>query len=114
MPAMATVLTEYSDESNFRTYTVPGHTVAKPRLLLQKRKIGSPGGASSYDNIQVVYGTVDAAGALLSGRVAFEVSIRRPVEGIAADVTAALATFRDIVASDEFANVVTTQNYLKP
>lgn len=113
MPALAIPLVEYSDESNSRTYTTTGHTVAKPRMVLQKRKIGSPGGASSVDNIQVVYGASDAVGAVLPSRIAFEVVIRRPVEAIAADTDAALATFRGIVGSDEFAAVVTTQNYIK-
>lgn len=113
MPTLATTLTEYSDEANSRIYTVSGHTVAKPKLVLQKRKVGTPGGASSVDDIQVVFGAADANGVILPGRVAFAVSVRRPVEAAAADTDAALAVFRDIVASDEFAAMVNTQNYLK-
>lgn len=114
MPAMATVLTEYSDEANSRTYTVTGHTVAKPKLVIQKRKVGAVGGSSGQDTISVTYGAVDSLGAALSGRVAFDITIRRPVEAVSADVNAALAVFRDVVASDEFTAVVNTQNYLKP
>lgn len=113
MPVMATNVTEYSDELNSRTYTITGHTVAKPKLLLQKRKVGSIGGASCTDTIDVVFGTQDAAGTILPGRITFGITIRRPVEAIAADVTAALAVLKDVVGSDEFANVVNTQNYLK-
>lgn len=113
MPAMATVVTEFSDSANSRTYTVSGHTVAKPKLVLQKRKVGEIDGASSSDTVSIVYGTQDAAGAYLPARVVMEVTVRRPVDGIAADVTAALAVLRDIVASDEFTAVTTSQNYLK-
>jgi hypothetical protein len=42
----------------------------------------------------------------------FQAVIRRPKDGIAADVTAALAIFRDIIAGDEFGNTVSTQEYL--
>lgn len=113
MPTMATTLTEYSDEANSRTYTVPGHSIAKPKLLLQKRQVGAAGGKSSQDTISVVFGTANAAGAILPNRIAFEIVVRRPVEALAADVTAALALFKEVVASDEFTAVVNTQNYLK-
>lgn len=113
MPALATSLTEYSDESNSRTYTVSGHTVAKPKLVLQKRKVGTPGAASSVDDLQVIFGAADASGAILPGRIAFTISVRRPVEAVSADTAAALAVVRDIVASDEFAAMVNTQNYIK-
>lgn len=114
MPAMATVLTEFSDAGNSRTSTLAGHTALKPRIVIQKRKVAVDDASSPEDHISVVYGTVDAAGAILPGKIAFEVSLRRPVLGLAADVTAALAVFRDIVASDEFTAVTTTQNWLKP
>lgn len=114
MPAMATVLTEFSDSGNSRTSTLAGHTALKPRIVIQKRKVAVSDQSSPEDHIQVVYGTVDAAGLILPGKIAFELSLRRPVLGLAADVTAALAVFRDIVASDEFTAVTTTQNWLKP
>lgn len=113
MAALAATLVEYSDESNSRTYTTTGHTVLKPKLVIQKRKVGAVGGGSSSDTISVVYGTEDSLGATLASRVVFELVVRRPVEGIAADQTAALALFRDVVQSDEFATTVTSQNYLK-
>lgn len=113
MSAMTTVMTEYSDETNQRTYAVSGHTVAKPKLLIQKRKIGNVGGASSTDTVSIVFGAQDSAGIYLPGRIAFDVTVRRPVEAVAADVSAALLVLKDVVQSDEFANMVNTQNYLK-
>lgn len=113
MPTLAATLVEYSDEQNSRTFTTTGHSVSKPRLVIQKRKVGAVGGASGQDTISCVYGTVDPLGVSLPGRVVFEVTVRRPVEAASADLSAALALFRDIVASDEFTTTVNTQNYLK-
>jgi type IV secretory pathway VirJ component len=111
---MATVLTEFSDSGNSRTSTLAGHTALKPRIVIQKRKVAVNDASSPEDIVSIVYGTTDAAGAILPAKVAFEVSLRRPVLGAPADVTAALAVLRDIVASDEFTAVTTTQNWLKP
>lgn len=113
MAAFTVAIQEYSDQANSRKYTVNGHTVQKPKLVLQKRTVGSVGGASGTDTLSVVYGTEDSAGEPLSGRVVFEANVRRPVEAIAADVTAALADFRNFIASDEFTDLVNTQNYIQ-
>lgn len=113
MPVITTALTEFSDKENARTYTVSGHTVAKPRLLIQKRSVASSVGGVSQDTLSVVYGTVDGAGIPLNSKVVFEVNIRRPQAALAADVDAAKALFREVVASDEFAAVVASQNYVK-
>jgi hypothetical protein len=66
------------------------------------------------DTIQVISGTQDAVSGLnLSSKILFEAKFRTPVNRVAADVTAALAVFRDIVASDEFTTMTTTQNFVK-
>ena len=114
MPAMATSLTEFADNGNSRTYTVSGHTALKPRLVIQKRKIPATAEASAEVQVNVVYGTVDAANVILASKVAFEMAVRYPVNGTAADTTAALVVIRDIIASDEFTTAVNTQNWLKP
>lgn len=113
MAAMATAVTEFADNGNSRTYTRTGHTALNPRLVIQKRKVASSPQGSAEDTIDVISGTVDAEGIILPGRIAFSITVRRPVLGLAADVTAALAVIRDIVASDEFTTTVTTQNFLK-
>lgn len=112
MAAMATALTEFSDNGNSRTYTQVTHTAAEPKLVLQRRKVPSGNQTVLEDTITVLESTEDSAGLLLASRVTFTATIRRPVDGIAADVTSALAVFRDIVAGDEFANTVTTQEFL--
>jgi hypothetical protein len=112
MAAMSTVLTEFADSGNSRTYTQAAHTVEKPLLVLQKRKVPSGASVVAEDTITVLSATEDSDGAILAPRVTFAAIIRRPITGDAADVTSMLAVFRDIVAGDEFANSVSTQEWL--
>lgn len=113
MAGMTTALTEYADNGNSRTYIYTGHSVSDPRLVLQKRKIPSGSGVVAEDVVTVLSGTEGASGAPHQSRVSFSATIRRPIDGVAADVTAALAVFRDIVASDQFASTIVTQGWLK-
>jgi len=112
MAAMTTVLTEFADNGNSRTYTQASHTALKPLLVLQKRKVPSGNQTVIEDTVTVLSATEDSDGAILPQRVSFSATVRRPKDGTAADVTAMLAVFRDIVAGDEFANMVDTQEYL--
>jgi hypothetical protein len=114
MSAMTTALTEFSDKENERTYVIDGasHTVSKKRMVLQRRKVPSGNQVIVEDEITVLYGTEDDNGDLLDQNVLFSARIRRPKQGIAADVTAALAVFRDIVAGDEFTATVNGSLYL--
>lgn len=114
MAGMTTTLTEFSDKENSRTYVINGasHTAAKPRLLLQRRVVPSANQSIIEDEISVLYGTEDADGNVLSARVMFSAKVRRPKEGDASDVTAALAVFRDVIAGDEFTAVTTGSLYL--
>lgn len=112
MAAMTTALTEYTDNGNTRVYTYTGHTATEPRLVIQMRKDPSAVGAVLEDTVKVVSSTEDANGELLQSRVTMEAKVRRPNNGIAADVTAILAIFRDIIAGDEFTNTVNTQERL--
>lgn len=112
MAVMTTALTEFADNGNSRTYTYTGHTSAEPKLVLQRRRVPSGSQTILEDTVQVLSSTEDSAGASLASRVSFQVTVRHPINGIAADVTAALAIFRDVVAGDEFANTVDTQEWL--
>lgn len=113
MAGMTTVLVEFSSNGNSKTSTTSTHTAAKPRLVIEKRKVPEGKLTVGENSIKVVHATVDAEGLLIPDRVAFETIVRTPIAGLAADVTAALAIFRDIVASDEFGTMVTTQRWLK-
>lgn len=109
---MSTVLTQYSDNGNTRTYTYTGHTALDPHIVIQKRKVASGAASVIEDIITVLSGTEDVDGRPLQSRVTFQATIRRPVSGQAADVTAVMAVFRDIIAGDQFATTVNTQNWL--
>jgi hypothetical protein len=113
MASFTTTITEFSDKENNRTYMVTGHTVAKPRLVIQKRKVPATVAANSESSLLVVYGTEDSAAEPLSSKVVFNANVRSPANGDEADVTAALAVFRDFVASDEFTTLVTQQAYVQ-
>jgi hypothetical protein len=112
MAAMSTALTEFADNGNSRTYTQAAHTASKPKLVIQKRKVPEGNGTVVESTVSVIDATEDADGIVLSQKVTFQAVVRYPILGDAADVTAALAVFRDIVAGDEFANTVTTQEWL--
>lgn len=113
MAAMTTALTLFSNMGNTRTNALTGNTVLKPKLVVEKRKVASVSQQTSQYEFGILYGTEDSQGAVLDNRVGFKAVVTLPKEGVAADVTAALAIFRDIVAGDEFANSVSTLNFLK-
>lgn len=112
MAAMTTALTEFSDKENSRTYTYTGHTVSKPHLVLQKRKVPSVNQKMLEDTVTILSGTEDSNGDILDNNITLSITCRRPKDGIAADMTAALAILRDIVAGDEYTAVTTQQAYL--
>lgn len=112
MAAMTTVLEEFSVLGDSRTYTQAAHTALKPMLVVQKRRVPTGNQTIAESTVNVVNATVDVDGAVLSQKILFSAVIRYPIQGLATDITAALATFRDIVAGDEFADMVVTQNPL--
>jgi hypothetical protein len=112
MAGMTTVLTEFANNGNSRTSTYTGHTALEPRLVIEKRRVPEGNQTMIEYSAKVVSSTEDSDGAILSNKVSFEAVVRYPVLGTSADVTAALAIFRDIIAGDEFGNSVSTQEYL--
>lgn len=112
MAGMTTVLTEFSNIGNSRTSTLNGHTSVKPKLVIEKRRVPEGNQSSAEYSFKVVEATVDVDDAVLSQKVSFECVVRYPVLGASADIAAALAVFRDIIAGDEFGASVTTQGWL--
>lgn len=112
MAAMSTALTEFADNGNSRTYSLAGHTAVAPQLVLQKRKVPTGNQTIVEDSFSTLYATEDSNGDALSERVMITTTVRRPLAGIAATVTSALATHRDIIAGDEWTNTVDTQEWL--
>lgn len=113
MAAMSTALTVFSDNGNSRTFVTSTHTVQKPRIVIQTRKVPLGNQVIQESKLSVVHATVDADSIVIPERVSFQAVYRSPITGDAADTTAALAIFRDIVASDEFTAMVNTQNFVK-
>jgi len=112
MAGMTTVLTEFTNNGNSRTSTYTGHTAISPKIVIEKRRVPEGNQTMIEYSLRVIAATEDADGAVLSNKVSFEAAVKYPMLGLSTDVTAALAIFRDIVAGDEFANSVTTQNWL--
>lgn len=112
MAAMTTVLTEFADNGNSRTSTLSGHTAIKPRIVIEKRRVPEGNQTMVEQSVKVIYATEDADSLVLSNKVSFEMVCRYPLLGQSTDVTAALAVIADIVNGDEFANSVSTQEWL--
>jgi len=113
MANMTTVLKEFADNGNSRTYVTSAHTVAEPRVVIQKRKIPTNQVAGvSEDSCKVVYGTSDATGPLAQ-KISLEVVVRRPLNADATDLSGAIALFREMVASDNFSSVISGQLWLQ-
>lgn len=112
MAAMTTALTEFSTSGNSRTCTLSGHTAIAPKIVIEKRRVPEGNQTMAEYSFKALYATEDADGMVLSQKVSFEAIVRYPVLGTATDITTLLAVFRDIIAGDEFANSVGTQEWL--
>lgn len=112
MAAMTTALTEFSNNGNSRTSTLTGHAVGDPKLVIEKRRVPEGNQVVAESSVKVVYQTEDADGEVISSKVTFEAISRFPYKGDTTDRDAALAVFRDIIAGDEYANTVGTQEWL--
>lgn len=113
MSGMTLELSDFTDNGNSRTYTLPGHTIAKPRLVIQRRKVAASVEGVAEDSVRFIRGTTDAQNVILSARDSIEVVVRRPANGDPADPVAMIADFRNFVISDEFANLVGGQKWIK-
>lgn len=113
MAGMTTSLTVFSNTANSRLYTAPAHTVTKPQVVVQRRRVPQNSSGLAHNELNVSFGAVDGDGNPLDRKWFFGSTVRGPANGDTTDRDAALALFREIVASDEFAAMITTQNYIK-
>jgi hypothetical protein len=115
MAVMTTTLREIISPNGGgqRAYALPNHTAIQQEVIFQRSKaaVGSAGVAE--DSLSFVKQTTDADGNTLANKVVITVSVRRPVNGQAADVDALLAYSRDVWASDEVTSMVASQFPLK-
>lgn len=113
MPDMSTILEEFADNGNSRTYTEPTHSVVSPFLVIQKRKVPVGEQIMAEDSVSVVKATQDAESVILPQRVSLLVVVRRPITGITADVTSARNLFQEIVASGNFERMIDGSSWLQ-
>jgi hypothetical protein len=109
---MSTTLKEFTDNGNSRTYTFTGHTAEQPKLVIQKRTVPTGNQVMLEDVISTIEATTDADGAVMQQKVLISTTVRRPIGGNSTILSGALAVHRDIIASDEFTNVVDTQEFV--
>jgi hypothetical protein len=112
MAAMSNNLTVFSTNGDSVTYRLDGHTMAKPQLVLQRRR--PPVGSSTVqeDEVSVVFTTEDADGNVIATKILLSAKIRRDQNSDSTDLANALAAFRDIVAGDEFTAVFNNSDRL--
>lgn len=111
MAAMTTALEEFSDSANSRTFNLAAHTVKKPQLCIQKRKVPSGNQVVAEDSFVAVFGSTDADGNTLPQKISISVIVRRPLDAQSADVYAARNVIRDFVAADDFAYMIDKSAY---
>jgi len=113
MAAMSTALTVTDITGGKFTYTTSGHTAQKPKIVVSNHRVPSGNQVMAEFSVSVLHATEDDEGLILPQKAGITVSVRQPVNGQATDMTAVLAILRDIVASDEFTNSVSTLEPLK-
>ncbi|DAD51091.1 TPA_asm: coat protein [ssRNA phage SRR7976300_9] len=109
---MQTAYAQFADNGNSRTYTGPSHTIAKPDLLIQKRKVPTNINGVSEMSSKIVVGSTDASNAPLAQRISIEVVVRVPVGAQTADVDAAKTRFADLSSDTAFLASFVTQNFV--
>lgn len=111
MAARTITLVRQTVEGNRLTSTEPTHTIALPKVVIEKRTIPATAEANATYSSKVVHGSVDASADPLVGKISFEAVVRFPADCSDAGRDAALVTFRDLIASDEFTVAVATQAF---
>jgi len=106
MAAMTTVLNNYQNFGDKRTYFTTGHTAQKVKLVVAGRKLPVGNQKVVESSLSVQHSTEDDDGLVLSSRPTIGMNFRAPIDGQTTDVTAIKAIFRDFVASDEFDDLI--------
>lgn len=113
MAAMSTTLTEFSTNGDSKTWTTSGHTAGMPKIVVQRRRVPVGNQTVCETTFSVIHAGVDANDVILPQKVIMSATVRYPVSVEAAAIAAVLVIFKDMVAGDEFAASVTSQNFLK-
>jgi len=113
MAAMTTVLTVTDIQSGKFTYSTSGHTAQKAKIVVGNHRVPTGNQVMAEFSFSVLHSTEDDDGIILPQKAGITVSCRQPINGQSTDMDAVVAIVRDIVASDEFANSVSTLEPLK-
>lgn len=107
-------LTGFSDKENCRKWVLADHSVAEPRVIIQKRREanGSDPLSMQHSELSVVYGTSDSAGDPMAQKINLSLTARHPVGATLADLQAAVDSFQILVASTNFDDLVEGGLYL--
>lgn len=116
MAALATVLTPFSTEGDSKTSTTVGHTVDKPKLVVEKRRVPVGNQTVGEYTASVIQAAIDPEGLVLPSKVTMSLTVRIPLNIKAGETTVAdvLTILKDVAQSTEFGASVTSQNWLKP
>lgn len=106
MAAMTTVLNNFQNFGDKRTYFTTGHTAEKVKICVAARKVPTGNQTIVEASFAVQHATEDDAGLVLSSRPTLTCQFRAPINGQTADITAIKAIFRDFVAADEFSSLI--------
>lgn len=115
MAVMTTVLKRFTTVGTTKTSRHPSGSLQEPKLVIERVRVPEGNKTVGEYSASVLYAALDADGQVLPSKVAFTVTFRSPVnigptETVVAD---ALALFREIVASDNFATSVNSLDYLQ-
>ncbi len=109
----AFTLSEHSTAEDRKVWAVNGHSVTKPKIVIQTRKApsGVDGNAVQTSTFKVVYGTVDPDSVPMQGKVNVTVEVRYPQGALATDVDEAIDVLQAIVAHAQMDTFADTQTW---
>lgn len=113
MSSMTTSLTQRSDAVNTREWTAPGHSLAVPYLVKQKRVPPANVTSRATDVLTLIKGGVDGNGEATLVPITVRVDVTRQANMADASTDAVVDLLRDIVNSDNFVALVRGQGYLQ-
>lgn len=113
MANMTTSLVQRSDAADAREWQAPTHTLTVPFMVRQKRTSPKTLTGRASDSLSVLRGGVDNTGVALSTPLTLQLNVSRQANMAAADIAAAVALFREVVASANFDALISGQSYLQ-
>lgn len=113
MAEMTTVLVQRSDSADAREFQAPSHSLTTPFTVRQKRVAPKTLTGRATDNVSILRGGVDNTGVALSIPLTMQLGISRQANMSETDLAAAIALFRELVASTNFDAIVRGQSYIQ-